>query len=279
MSPDTLARSLPETSVQKETSHRQDIINEPPSIVYKLIEAAFARQSAETDFESFTNKLIKEAEKRYCASKASPWAAWQNTRHAGKSSRGAATGNELYYAGKGLSADEIVQEIAKLGNQLRKSTERLYPSGPRSWKSIIETLQGTSFSIEACKELNELFAMSLAKQRALMSGNPEAENCQIETYRALLSMPDVEYKLIKDPQEKRGFRIEERYSLPLPLPAGKRRPELKLPTNPSIIEQYQPPSVVGEEGLDPQHNPYHLMYVGGKVGHPLFRQALSQISQ
>lgn len=171
---------------------------------------------------------------------------WQTVRHASDFTNHPLTGFEAAYIGYDLDANQIKEDISAIGRQVQNG---MLGSKMRYWN----TLTGEKVHYGSMLHLQDIYASILARLRAkvLQSPNPTGRDFRESIY---VSCGENAIQLF---------------------PNGKQKVDIPF-INGTIPSELHEPSGYPEY-IDPS-DPYGLMLLIGKVGHPIAREVIISLS-
>lgn len=204
--------------------------------LYKRVQKKMPDESVEATRKEFY-KTITEASHKLDPNTLR----WQTLRqNAAGNDTARLTGFEGYYAGSGLTPEEIVQDITNTGNEVL----RVLPRGLRS--DVSSTLSGEHSTFPAILWLSDTFGAMLGRYRSMRSQNKEAQRFR----DSLAILPSTKISYIE---------------------GGKRDFIVPVLTDNEVLRAYQT-----NIESDPLH-PYTLMERIGRVGDSLVRTVTSSL--
>lgn len=159
------------------------------------------------------------------------------------------TGFEGYLVGQVNSAEEMIQDLAQTGVEIWRIALIRYKNQWKRKKQLREMITGESFSSWAAREWSVIFEAQLARRRASILKNKEAQAFRAENKKKVLGLSGVTYTVSDS-----GL-ITQKYELTSP------RDQVVRPSLSHLSDEEM-------FGL-------LIMQEIGKFGHPLVRTALN----
>jgi hypothetical protein len=176
--------------------------------------------------------------------------AWEEVRIGRNPYFDTGTGFEGYFVGRCVGAEEALNKVVKVGDEILNNLIRLHRHEHRYQTRLMKTLVGELPDQQAIAEWAAELGAELARLRCNLIRNIEAADFQEETYALVYSLPAIAYE-----EEPRA--IHQHYSLV--------RRVVDNPTNIVNPQRLIKPS---------QQDAWLVAQSVGKFGHPLVREAL-----
>ena len=181
--------------------------------------------------------------------------AWETVRRVRNPFFSEGAGFEGYYIGECRSADEMTGRLLQLGRDMLASNDRLYRFDYRFKSRLMKALDSESVDVKALESWSALLGATLGRLRRMAGALPEAGAFQAETYRMTNSVPPIRYALSEQ-------TVRQTYTLPFPAQRNGR----KIAIDPNTLNPADRDAAL-------------VVWSVGRLGHPLVRQYLAELSR
>jgi hypothetical protein len=194
------------------------------------------------------NQLVKRSRQYEQA-----YLAWETVRRTRNPFFVEGTGFEGYFIGLCQSPEEMLDRLLALGHNMLDSNCRLYRHDFHLKSKLMKTLLGECSETKLLDLWSDAFGAAVARLRCNVYASREAEFFQLETYRAAVRLPPIEYA-------EHEPRIDQEYAITnVTYRAGK-----KLNLDPALLKPCD-----YDAGL--------VVWTIGRFGHPLIREYLREL--
>ncbi len=184
-----------------------------------------------------------------------PFLAWETVRRVRNPFYSMGTGFEGYYIGQCGSSDEMTERLLQLGRDMIASNDLLYNFDYNFKSRLMKALAEEALDLKALNAWSQVLGATLGRLRRMAASSPAASTFQQETYRMTNSVPPIRYTL-------HDHTVSQTYTLPFPGQHNARASAL----DPATV-------------YPADREAAFVITTVGRLGHPLVRQYLADVSR